>query len=142
MKFNKDYIKIVAVGLVILVVTIFASIVNGANTKSSISELPVNLSTYIDYQSGTKFLNSKNVLFFKANWCSTCTVADENLSKDIASIPANITIYKVDFEKENKLRATYEVTVQHTFVQVDENGNLLKKWTGSYTIDEIQNELV
>jgi len=143
MKLNLNAKLIVLTVVVISVLTfaLFSVYSNKPKTLGS-TNLPVNLSTYIDYSSGTKFLNAKNILFFKANWCATCTVADENLSKDIASIPEDITIYKVDFEKENKLRSTYGVTVQHTFVQVDENGNSLKKWVGSYTIDEIVKELV
>lgn len=139
-KIDKNYLKLLIVG-VVLTAGVFLFFLKNQPVPVDV-HLPANLSTYINYSSTTKFLNSKNVLFFKANWCSSCTVADENLTKNNASIPENLTIYKVDYERENSLRLKYGVTVQHTFVQVDSNGNELKKWIGSYTIDEILRELV
>ncbi len=100
---------------------------------------------YVNYSPAIKsFSNKKNVLFFKANWCSTCTTADLNFQKELQnkSIPNYLTIYKVDFEKDVALKQKYGVTLQHTFVQVDNNGNELKKWIGSYTIDEVLKEIV
>jgi len=141
MKIN-NYIKILFIGLFLVLGLAFISIKNYSSLPLPENHLPVNLSTYINYSSTIKFLNSKNVLFFKANWCSTCTVADENLSKNIASIPPDLTIYKVDFEKESTLRSKYGVTTQHTFVQIDNDGHELKKWVGSYTINEIVSELM
>jgi len=140
---DKNYLKVIAIGILLVAGVAFVSIQshNPAVNKAT-SNLPVNLSTYINFSPTTKFLNSNNVLFFKANWCSTCGVADENLASDISAIPENLTIYKVDFDKENQVRAKYGVTVQHTFVQVDNQGNKLKQWVGSYTIDEILQELV
>jgi hypothetical protein len=47
------------------------------------------------------------------------------------SIPAGITILKTDYDSETELKKKYGVTTQHTLVQVDKDGNLIKKWSGS-----------
>jgi hypothetical protein len=36
----------------------------------------------------------------------------------------------------------YDVTSQHTFVQVDKDGKMLAKWSGSKNIEGIQSNLV
>ncbi len=79
----------------------------------------------------------KVILFFKADWCPSCQVADQVLNTEFASIPKNLAILKVSYDTELELRKKYGVTVQHTFVQVDEEGNLITKWLGSVTIKDI-----
>jgi thiol-disulfide isomerase/thioredoxin len=83
----------------------------------------------------------KVVLFFKADWCPSCVIADQTLNKEFASIPKDIAILKVSYDTELQLRKKYGVTVQHTFVQVDEKGNLITKWTGGATIGGILNKI-
>jgi hypothetical protein len=48
-----------------------------------------------------------------------------------------MTIVEVDFDDSQDLRTTYGVTIQHTFVQIDDNGQGLRKWSGSMTIDDL-----
>jgi hypothetical protein len=48
-----------------------------------------------------------------------------------------MTLVVVDFDDSESLRIKYGVTIQHTFVQIDDNGELLKKWSGSTTIPEL-----
>jgi hypothetical protein len=36
----------------------------------------------------------------------------------------------------------YDVTSQHTFVQIDKDGKMLAKWSGSKNIEGIQSNLV
>lgn len=82
------------------------------------------------------------VLFFNADWCSTCKVARDNIQSDLSGIPSGLTIVVVDFDAANDLRQKYGVTVQHTFVQVDADGNERAKWSGSVTADEIAQNTV
>jgi hypothetical protein len=82
------------------------------------------------------------VLFFNAEWCSTCKVARDNIEADLAGIPSDLTIVVVDFDTANDLRQKYGVTLQHTFVQVDADGNELAKWSGTVTADEIAQNTV
>jgi thioredoxin 1 len=77
------------------------------------------------------------VLFFAADWCPTCQTTKKNLEADPAAIPAGLAIVRVDYDNSDELKQKYGVTTQHTFVQVDADGNEVAKWTGSLTADEI-----
>lgn len=92
------------------------------------------LLNYIDYSSTTLAKASENngkpVLFFKASWCPTCQAADKAFLGNLDKIPAGVTVLKVDYDTEKDLKAKYGITYQHTFVQVDANGNELAKWNG------------
>lgn len=77
------------------------------------------------------------VLFFAADWCPTCQEATENLEADPTAIPAGLAIVRVDYDDSDELKKKYGVTVQHTFVQVDADGNEIAKWSGSVTADQI-----
>ncbi len=75
------------------------------------------------------------VLFFSAAWCPTCQASVESLDRD--GVPAGLTVVKVDFDSQTELKRTHGVTVQHTYVQVDESGTSLAKWTGSVSGEDI-----
>ena len=79
----------------------------------------------------------KVVLFFKASWCETCRGVDKDIIAHAALIPSNLTILKVDYDSSTALKQKYGVTYQHTFVQVDANGNKIDKWSGSPTLAEL-----
>jgi thioredoxin 1 len=82
------------------------------------------------------------VLFFHASWCPTCREANKNLTADPASLPAGLTVVKTDFDSQTDLRQKYGVGLQHTFVQIDPDGNELRTWTGSNTGEEIARKTV
>lgn len=69
------------------------------------------------------------VLFFNASWCPTCKATVESLDAD--GVPAGLTVVSVDYDNATDLRKQYGVTVQHTFVQVDEQGIEVAKFTGA-----------
>jgi thiol-disulfide isomerase/thioredoxin len=85
----------------------------------------------------SNYAGTKVVYFFSASWCSTCKVARDNFQASLSEIPGDMTIVEVDFDDSQALRVTHGVTIQHTFVQIDDNGGLLKKWSGSTTIDDL-----
>ena len=86
--------------------------------------------------------SNKRVLFFYANWCPTCKPADESFSSNVDKIPQNVSLIRVNYndsdtdQEEKELAKKYGVTYQHTFVQIDENGNEIGKWNGG-KIDEL-----
>ncbi len=81
------------------------------------------------------------VLFFRASWCPTCRALDSDINLNSKMIPASLSILDVDYDKSTDLKKKYSVTYQHTFVQVDNKGNLIKKWSGSPTLAALVAEL-
>lgn len=93
---------------------------------------------YVELSEGVleKTQNTKRVLFFYANWCPTCRPADESFSANSAQIPDDTTLIRVNYNdtetdsSEKELAKKYNVTYQHTFVQIDETGEEVAKWNG------------
>jgi thiol-disulfide isomerase/thioredoxin len=81
------------------------------------------------------------VLFFKASWCPTCNALDANIQANLDEIPSSLSILTLDYDTENELKDKYDIRTQHTLVQVDEFGNEINKWVGSFTINEIVNQV-
>ncbi len=75
------------------------------------------------------------VLFFKAEWCPSCRVLEKDILSKKDQIPEDLTILTLDYDTELELRKKYGVTTQHTFVQVDSAGNMIKKWSSDVTLD-------
>lgn len=83
----------------------------------------------------------KALLFFHAAWCPFCRAAEEDILMNYDQIPDDVTIFKVDYDTEKELRTQYSVTTQHTFVQVDADGNEVTKWVGGETLKDILSRL-
>ena len=81
------------------------------------------------------------VLFFHASWCPTCRALDANIKENLKAIPENLTILDVDYDTSASLKQKYGVTIQHTLVEVDAKGNLVKKWLGSPTLASLVSEV-
>jgi len=77
------------------------------------------------------------VLFFHASWCPSCRALNGDIEKNVRAIPAGVTILKTDYDKETELKKKYGVTTQHTLVQVDKDGNLIKKWSGGSKLENL-----
>ena len=73
---------------------------------------------------------SQRVLFFHATWCPNCKRADADITKNLAKLPADVVVFKTDYDRETALKKQYGITAQHTFVLVDAQGRALKKWAG------------
>ena len=84
---------------------------------------------YVDYDQA-KLADSKteNYLFFHAPWCPQCRAIESSIYEG-GEIPGGVTIYKVDYDSNQALRKKYGVTLQTTFVKVDNQGNFIDKYT-------------
>jgi thiol-disulfide isomerase/thioredoxin len=102
---------------------------------------PLVSGTYEEYAPEKVSSSGDTVLFFHANWCPSCRSADKALKAEMSDIPGDLAILKVNFDDSSDLRKKYGVTSQHTFVQIDADGNLVKKWSGSPTLDAVVNQL-
>lgn len=89
---------------------------------------------YADYsEDQIKDANSdgkKTVLFFHAPWCPSCKQANLDFTGNMNLIPKNIVVLKTDYDTSKELKKKYGVTYQHTFVQIDKNGDMVTKWVG------------
>jgi len=97
-----------------------------------------SLPRYVEYSKDVLEQSSsmRRVLFFYASWCSTCRPADADFEKNIDLIPADLVIIRVNYDdpetdaEEKALASQYGITYQHTFVQIDAQGNVVTKWNG------------
>jgi len=90
----------------------------------------------------SKAEDGKVVLFFRASWCPTCRALDSNIKSNLGDIPEGLTILDVDYDNSTALKQKYGVTYQHTLVQVDAEGNMIKKWTNSQTLQALASQVV
>ena len=81
------------------------------------------------------FQEGNTVLFFYAPWCPDCQETDKSIQQ--TGVPDDINIVKIDFDNANDLRKKYGVTQQHTFVLIGADGEEIKKWTGSFSAEDI-----
>ncbi len=81
------------------------------------------------------------VLFFRASWCPSCKALDTNIRANQGSIPNGVTILDVNYDDSSAMKQKYGVTYQHTLVQVDKGGTLIKKWSGSGTLEALLAEI-
>lgn len=90
--------------------------------------------------------STRRVLFFYANWCPTCRPANESFTNNVAQLPDDVTLIRVNYndsdtdQTEKDLAKKYGVTYQHTFVQIDSEGNKVAIWNGG-EIDELLSKL-
>ncbi|OGC50344.1 hypothetical protein A2716_04010 [candidate division WWE3 bacterium RIFCSPHIGHO2_01_FULL_40_23] len=95
-------------------------------------------SRYIEYKSNS--LNENNdkrkVLYFYANWCPICKPADAEFKNNSNGIPEDTVVIRVNYndsdtdQEEKDLARKYGIAYQHTFVQIDQEGNEVAKWNG------------
>ena len=95
---------------------------------------------YVEYtESEVANATGNIVLFFHATWCPSCVSADKKISSE--EVPSDLVVLKADYDSSTDLRKKYWVTSQHTFVQVDSGGNLIKKWVWGRDIEDITERL-
>lgn len=68
------------------------------------------------------------ILFFHAPWCPECRAFDEEIKK--SGVPDGVQILKVDYDTNQDLRKHYGVTVQTSFVRVNNDGEKQAAWVG------------
>ena len=82
-------------------------------------------------------LSGKIVLDFSATWCPACQTIKKDIEASLSGIPSDVTIVLVDYDANQDLRVKYGVTGQHTFVQVNSDGEKIKLWRGGITLEDI-----
>ena len=103
---------------------------------------------YLEYDSSVLADNKdkRRVLFFYANWCPTCKPADLSFSNNEDKLPEGVVVVRVNYSDtetdagEKALAEKYEITYQHTYVEIDAAGEVVKKWNGG-ALDELLTNL-
>lgn len=120
---------------------------NTTTNQSTNTNTPASApARYVNYSSSTlataQQSGGQTVLYFHANWCPVCQALEPSIKRNVSDLPEGLTILKVDYDRETALKQQYGVTYQHTFVQVDANGNKLKLWSGSTDARDIADNLI
>ncbi len=95
--------------------------------------------SYVELASleATAAADDTRIVFFKADWCITCNSLEKDIQENLGSIPADVVIARANYDTELDLRKKYDVRLQHTLVQIDAEGNLIKKWVLSPSLADI-----
>lgn len=93
---------------------------------------------YVDYsdRAFAEADDARRVYFFHAGWCPTCRTAHRNFTRNVDRIPGDVVVFRVDYDSNRELRRRFGVTYQHTYVLVDEEGELVRRWSGG-DIDQL-----
>jgi len=122
-------------------------------TQPSVKKNEANISDqkseegYIDYspEAFEKNKDKRRVLYFYANWCTTCIPANADFLENTNKIPTDTVVFRVNFrdsdtdEVEKQLAEKYKITYQHTFVQLNYAGEVITKWNGGKLQELIKN---
>lgn len=82
---------------------------------------------YADYSSEKVAATSgTKLLFFYAPWCPQCRQIDNDIKEN--GLPDGVTVFKVDYDSNQTLRQKYGVTIQTTFVKIDDNGDKIDSY--------------
>lgn len=71
--------------------------------------------------SGTK------LLFFHAPWCPQCRQIEDSIEQE--GLPDGVTVFKIDYDSNQSLRQKYGVTIQTTFVKINDAGDKITSYT-------------
>lgn len=95
-------------------------------------EVEPSSGVYADYSEGAvsdaQSSGQRVVLFFHASWCPFCKRADGEFLSAQDQIPAGVSLFKVEYDTSSELKQKYGVTYQHTFVEIDSNGEAVNTW--------------
>ena len=87
---------------------------------------------YAEYEEGVIGNGIGSVLFFHAAWCPYCIKNDQRLTDWFANPGPSFPIYsvhKIDFDDRTDLRQQFGVTSQDTFIEIDREGNEVRRLT-------------
>ncbi len=81
------------------------------------------------------------VLFFYASWSPAGIATNKDVIDKKDKIPKDLTILRVNFDDVDAMKQQYGITEQQTFVQVTNTGELVKKWRGANTLEDIMQQI-
>lgn len=82
--------------------------------------------------------NQKFVVFFYADWCSTCRKWEKNVEETLTTLPEGTVILKADYDTEKDLVKELGVTSQSTAVFFNMDGSVAELGMDS-SVEELKN---
>lgn len=110
-----------------------------SESSDSAEQLPSGV--YVQYSdTAIASAEGQKVLFFHAPWCSQCRSIESGIYEQ--GVPTGVTIIKVDYDTNQELRKKYGVTIQTTFVKIDDQGGFISKYVAydEPTFDAVKRE--
>ena len=113
---------------------------------TSDTEQPVNdevSGEYAEYSEDAVLATSgTKLLFFHAPWCPQCRSIEATIEE--GGLPENVTVFKVDYDSNQALRQRYGVTLQTTFVKVNDSGDKIDSYVAyeEPTFASVERELL
>ena len=97
---------------------------------ASAEDKPLAEGRYIAYDPGLVSAEGydETILFFHASWCPECRAFEAAINE--GGVPAGVQVLKVDYDSSTELRQKYEVTIQSSFVKVNDVGEKVSSWVG------------
>lgn len=156
-KNSQTYLVVLLVTVSLLSYLFFTKKVNSPSEENisqspqtSQTITPTDTDTKSDYQDFNpqdfeQNRSKRRVLFFYANWCTTCRPVNADFLKNQDQIPDDVIVFRVNYKdsdtdkSEKELAEKYKIIYQHTFVQVNQQGDEIKKWNGGNLSDLIKN---
>ncbi|MFY9227911.1 MAG: thioredoxin family protein [Candidatus Microsaccharimonas sp.] len=111
--------------------TVAEEMTKETSTSSEETTPPAQTNTqpgvYTDYsEEAIATTKGTKLLFFHASWCPQCRQIEASIKAD--GIPTGVTVFKIDYDSNQKLRERYGVTLQTTFVKIDDAGNKIASY--------------
>jgi thiol-disulfide isomerase/thioredoxin len=132
--------KNIITGAILLLV--ISTAVSAQNTRMEQANSMLNSETILTYSNleDAQLIaeNNPTVLFFYARWCPSCRTALKNIESNLSKLE-DITVIIVNYDKNSELKRNYGVTYQHTYVQIDGQGNKVSLWNGGDIYSILQN---
>ena len=113
-------------------------------TSPAASSEPLAVGVYTEYDESllANATDGTVLIFFHATWCPSCRALEKDIEANLERIPNDLTMLKVDYDTEIDMRKKYGIVRQHTLIEVDANGNLVKTLTGlSNTLDQVVKQI-
>ena len=97
------------------------------STSNSPTEPTAQVGKYVDYTpAAVSSAKGTKLLFFHAPWCPQCRQVEDSINTE--GLPDGVTVFKVDYDSNQALRQRYGVTIQTTFIKIDDNGNKIASY--------------